>query len=637
MVDDLLGGVLGGEDERSETEVPQTVAGAEAFAAAVAARLSSSDPEVARETAAFLKKQSRLIDIQAQHLEDEHTLRLAHLAHQRHLLRGQRLGQAIRLTFQIVIALFVILVGIGIAMMLHDAVTSHSVVIDAFDAPAALAARGVTGTVVASDVLDELTRLENATRGSQDILEQKRSLANGWSNDVKVDVPETGISLGELSRLLEARLGEDLHIGGDLIETDQGGLALTVRGAGISPRTFTGGAGDLDRLAVSAAQYVYARFQPALWATYLQDADRCPEAIAFVKSVYAAADDRNRAAFLTVWAYCDVETGSPPDPIRTAVELNREAIELDPADWDAYENEAYGLSTLGEEEDAWRVGEAMRRTARLQRAHVSSDYRWPWQDATRDLRAERDELNTDAEENQGIGTAISGSSVAIARIDVQLHDPTAATLTLRTLEAVPPSSVTSAGIHLVQALLAEEAGETAQAASEVAAFEAVPTQLRFTAAQFTDVECWVAPIEEAAGRPDQADAALRGDAVLPVGEHYVDCQSFRGDILDHRGDWPGAQQAYAQAVALAPDLPQGYYSWGVALARHGDLAGAIAKLQAAHQRGPHWADPLKAWGDVLVKQGHPKDALAKYDEALKYAPNWAALKQARDAAVGKSS
>jgi tetratricopeptide (TPR) repeat protein len=85
---------------------------------------------------------------------------------------------------------------------------------------------------------------------------------------------------------------------------------------------------------------------------------------------------------------------------------------------------------------------------------------------------------------------------------------------------------------------------------------------------------------------------------------------------------------------LAPDLPAGYYSWGLALARHGDLVGAAAKLNDASVRGPHWADPLKAWGDVLVKQDKRRDALLKYDEALRYAPNWAALKEAR-AAVAK--
>ena len=113
----------------------------------------------------------------------------------------------------------------------------------------------------------------------------------------------------------------------------------------------------------------------------------------------------------------------------------------------------------------------------------------------------------------------------------------------------------------------------------------------------------------------------------------MDCYRFRADILDGRGDWPGAQKAYAEAVALAPDLPAAHYSWGVALARHGDAAGAEAKLKDANLRGPHWADPLKAWGDVLAKQGKTKEALVKYDEALKYAPNWAALKEAREAAA----
>ena len=72
---------------------------------------------------------------------------------------------------------------------------------------------------------------------------------------------------------------------------------------------------------------------------------------------------------------------------------------------------------------------------------------------------------------------------------------------------------------------------------------------------------------------------------------------------------------------------------GVALARHGDLAGAEVKVNDANQRGPHWADPLKAWGDVLVKQGKTKEALAKCNEALKYAPNWKQIKEAREAAA----
>jgi tetratricopeptide (TPR) repeat protein len=74
----------------------------------------------------------------------------------------------------------------------------------------------------------------------------------------------------------------------------------------------------------------------------------------------------------------------------------------------------------------------------------------------------------------------------------------------------------------------------------------------------------------------------------------------------------------------------------MALAKHGDLDGAAAKLKDANQKGPHWADPLKAWGDVLAKQGNTREALAKYEEALKYAPNWKQLKDARQALTKQS-
>jgi len=60
------------------------------------------------------------------------------------------------------------------------------VVIDAFETPAALAARGVTGTAVTSGILDELMRLQQATRtATASLTREKRSLANAWSNDVK--------------------------------------------------------------------------------------------------------------------------------------------------------------------------------------------------------------------------------------------------------------------------------------------------------------------------------------------------------------------------------------------------------------------------------------------------------------------
>ncbi len=631
MAEGLLGGVVGNEDEKPASETPEalasieTTASAEAFAAAIATNVAREDVEVARDTSAFLKRQAQLLEIQAEHLRDEHALRLAHLAHQRHLLLGQRLGQGIRLAFQIVIALVVIVIGIGIAVMLRDAFTSHSVVIDAFNAPAALAARGVTGTVLASDVLDQLTRLQTATAPAAAGEHVKRNLSNGWSSDVKVAVPETGISLGEISRLLTARFGHDIHIGGDLVQTDSGGLALTVRGNNVAPETFAGSAGDLDMLVTHAAQYLYSQFQPALWATYLQETGRCPDAVDFIRSIYNGANGDSRASLLGTWGECvDLMGGSD----QQAEQLLRAAIRIQPDDWNAYLQLISLIAAQPDWEGAWREGQALRRQAGGNPGRAPGSAFLVLDNLIEDWQASIDGMVAEVESNAGSGASSPLNLVLqLAEAQAQQHDPAAAELTLQTARVdAHSSSLQLAELHVTRGLLAVEDGDTVRAASEL---DATETSAGVTNRAFFDQvgACRLAVAADATGHPDEADA------VIASGSHIPDCQRFRGDILDHHGDWPGAQQAYAQSVALAPDLPAGYYSWGVALARHGDLAGAIAKLRAANQRGPHWADPLKAWGDVLVKQGHRRDALSKYDEALEYAPNWAELKQARETAA----
>ena len=82
MAEGLLGGILGEEDEKPDVETSDALAGAEAFASAVAAKLAGNDPEVARKTVEFLSKQSQLLETQNAQLKDEHAARL-------HFLQGQ--------------------------------------------------------------------------------------------------------------------------------------------------------------------------------------------------------------------------------------------------------------------------------------------------------------------------------------------------------------------------------------------------------------------------------------------------------------------------------------------------------------------------------------------------------------------
>jgi tetratricopeptide (TPR) repeat protein len=215
-----------------------------------------------------------------------------------------------------------------------------------------------------------------------------------------------------------------------------------------------------------------------------------------------------------------------------------------------------------------------------------------------------------------------GNNILIAPLDIDLHDAEDLHLRQQTFDMKDPYTV--ALVHYLNGRLAEQRGDTATAASEMEAYAAANANPAISNGD-TSFNCYVAPAEEAAGHPDRADAALK------AGGHFVDCARFHADILDRRGDWQAAQRAYADAVAMAPDLPAAYYSWGLALARHNDLPGAIEKLSAAADRGPHWADPLKTWGDILARQGNTEAAIEKYDAALQYAPAWPELKAARAA------
>jgi tetratricopeptide (TPR) repeat protein len=619
MTESLLGGFLGEENETPEAESAEAPAGAEAFAAAIAAIASRQDPEVARETSAFLRDQSRLLQVQKKHLEEEHTLRLAHLRNQLREERIRRMGLRLRVAFQLFMALIATAIVAAILLMLRDALTSRSVVVESFDVPPSLVARGVTGKIVAGGLLDELRRFQSATRGDA----TKRELANAWTGEIKLAVPEAGVSLGEFSRMLKARFGHDLHIDGDLVETDAGALALTVRGDGVAAKTFSGSSRDLDQLTVNAAGYVYSQSEPVLWAYYLTNRGRNEEAITFSRSAFAGADISNRPFLLNTWANALAATGKS----RESLALYRAALKLKPDYWVAYNNVINALWVLGDEEGAWRVGEEMRRAAGGRPGRAPETYYQNVDVLVWNLQAWRDALIVDANANGGVGSNIgSDVGIAISDVDIRLHDLVAADIALQTVKPDPADESIAVMSHFLRGRLAAEAGDTTRAAAEMEAFGtlSVNPSVMFN---FPGFPCWIAPAEEAVGRADKADAVLESAGT------YVDCYRFRGDILNGRGDWAGAQKAYAEAVALAPDLPAAYYSWGLALAGHADLPGAEAKFKDANKRGPHWADPLKAWGDVLTKEGRGREALIKYHEALKYAPNWTALKETRDVAA----
>ncbi len=620
MAENILDGILGGDLEKAEEAA--AALGPHPFAAALAADISHRDPEVAAETAAFLRQQTKVLETQGRALEEA--------------LKSEHMPRAIGVWMKTGLQIFTVLVftvlGAGALLMLVDAVNSHSVIVEPFDAPTSRAAGGLSGKVVAEKFLDELTRLQAATRSAA----AKRDLKNDWTNDIKVDVPETGISIGEIGRLLHQRFGHDVHIGGDLVQNTSGDLTLTVRGDGVLPKSFSGS--DLGKLTAEAAEYVYGESQPGLFVTYLVGMGRDDDSIAFAKSHLAQASLADQPTLLNTWANALVEKGGP-HAFAMAVPLYREAVRLQPDFWTGYANITNSLIALGDEEGGVEVGKRMIEAAGGRPGKAREDLYSNYDGEVFDLQADRagdlaDIAATGGTLTNGLGPEI----LLVAQMDAQLHEVDTARLRLATATWDPKSYPDAAGAAAAQALLNEEIGDlpaAAKAWDDFTAAYADPVVSTQNAPQI----CWAAPTYQRTGQPAKADAALDAPMKAVGVATFVDCYRFRGDVLDLRGDWKGAQAWYAKAVNLGPDIPSGYYSWGMALVKHGDLAGAAAKFAAANRAGPHWADPLKSWGDVLLRQDDAKAALAKYEAALKYAPLWKQLHQAHDVAakrVGQS-
>ncbi len=618
MGEGVLGELLGSEAEEAHEADPLLIPLDPAAAAAAmdAARGNAALAESAalyftRQTA-LVDKQSRLVDIQTEHLHEQREVNLANLK-----LRGH--SERLKVAMQLFVALIATAIGAGLLVMVYDALQSRSVVVEAFDVSPAFASHGPTGRLLASSFLDELTKLQLATRS----MTAKRSLSSAWANEIKIELPETGLSLGEINHLLKARLGHDLHIDGDLEQTDKGGLVLTVRGDDIPPKTFRGQAEELDRLTVQAAEYVYARSQPALFASFLNNSGRYEEVVTFVKSAYTSAAESERPYLLNTWGTALQNVGGD---IKASLSLFEAALRLKPDYWIAYNNVMNSRVMLEDEAGAARTGDEMVKAAGG-RPGTAPELMYQNLDLLRGNLAEwRAATVADLATNGGIGNGVTAGGPALADIDVRLHDLKDIELELQTAQGDSADPTIQAMAHFVRGRLATYAGDKSAALAEMDAFAAAYAN-PIVRSNYPGYNCWVAPAQEAAGQHEMADASLR------TGGKLVDCYRFKGDILDGRGDWAGAQQAYQDAVALAPDLPAGYYSWGLALARHGVPADAKAKFQAANQHGPHWADPLKAWADVLAGEGQWKEALVKYDAALKYAPAWVELHQARDAAA----
>ena len=193
-------------------------------------------------------------------------------------------------------------VGVAVACFLGaavwDAAHDDGLVIEAFSVPPELAARGLTGEVVATKLLANLSTFQAISVSARDA----SSFTHNWDNDIKIEIPETGVSIGEFNRFLHEWLGHQTHITGAVYRTGAG-IAVTARvGSDIAP-TVTGGEAELDELLRKTSEAIYRTAQPFRYAQYVFNAGRVEEGVMIQKTLIANGSPRDR-----FWAYAGVAT-----------------------------------------------------------------------------------------------------------------------------------------------------------------------------------------------------------------------------------------------------------------------------------------------------------------------------------------
>jgi len=531
---------------------------------------------------------------------------------QRRLIKAQVSNERMGFVLRVMTALVGVAFVVGLGMMVWTAANSRAVVVDPFDSPYGLTRRGHTGQVIARSVSDAITTIGADARNSS----QNRSVALNWTRDVPVVVPSTGVSIGEIDKLLRGWFGKETHIGGAVTVSVGGEVSLTIRADGVRGRTFTGPESEMPRLITEASEYIYGRFEPRLFASYLLQTQRYEDAERFIPGAYAGHPG-SRAALALDWGLLLATTGRPTEAIEK-LKLSIEADQHDPVAWDMLV--ATLFDTEGEEA-AFRAGrDMMAREDDKGVLMEASNYLILVQDWTRSLEV----AAADVAETGGEG-ALGGQEASLADSEGRRHDFAAALRHLAAAKADDPMTLASRQmIETYRALGADNRPAALASAEALDAIWQADDDVAFT---FYEAPCFLGLAEGLSGRYAQAEAAfVRGD-------RYVACAAFRADVLEARGLHAEADRQYGVALRLAPSLPFAYQRRGLALLARGDTARAITRFRDANARGPRWADPLKGWGDALAARGQWAQAAAKYAQAEAFAPRWAELHIAHAAAL----
>jgi tetratricopeptide (TPR) repeat protein len=593
-------------------------------AVALHAALSNADDtaearDFLRQQRIVAEKQTQLLALQIADMESENRLR--HWS-----LRFGNASAVMKVVFELAVAFIVLAIAAGIGAAVWTASRDNSLVIEAFSVPPDMANRGLTGQAVAAALQDRLSAMQDAT----DSARPADSYAHNWGDDIKVQIPDTGISISEFYRVLTASLGHQTHITGEVYRSANS-VAISARAGSDGAATVSGNEANFDGLLQKMAQAIYARTQPYRYAIYAGSVLRnlvVPRSI-MQRLTVEGTTPRERA-----WAFLGLGAGDAiQGNLYAAVADQRRAIAIIPDFALAWSNVNEYESTLGHDESALA---AARKTVRLLEADRNVDMAarakriaLPASEGNLashlgdfGLALQRGEEAAGLPNYSGIADA---ARVQIAEARARLHEHHLAQNALPKMPAATNPTVFAA-LALEEFLVTWLSGDWHAALGRERDVERAIDAAGPNAGldgNSLDVlrrrQVWPYAAYALAATGDFANAhALIGKTPLDC---YL-CAQMHGGVEALAGNWHGADLWFARAVQQAPSVPFAYTDWGAMLLAKGDLDGAIAKFEIANKKGPHFADPLEMWGEVLMAKNRSDLALAKFEEANKYAPNW---------------
>ena len=605
---EFLGGGMAEESREASRDDFAEAGGGPAWAVLGAASREKADAYL-DEQIVVARAQTEVLRLQAHELKDE--VRLRHWS-----IRMRHVSDVMKVAFEFAVAVIFLGLVTVIASAVWNAAHDNGAVIEAFSVPPDLAARGITGEVVAAKVLDRLTAMQAETGSSR----AASSYSSNWGDNIKVQIPDTGISIGEFNRYLHEWLGHETRITGQVYRTESG-LAVSARASGAATPVFEGQDRELDALIDKAARAVYRITQPYRYAIYLMTHDKTrwnwtaedTEADAVMKDLIASGSPEDRA-----WAYDGIGAHRHDfGDLKGATPMFRDAIAAG-ASLDAYADLAFNEDTLSHPAQELRT--------RLQEdATVSQGG---------EIGLDRSAAKVLILRNRRDLSVLKGDVIGASRYAAELHAVSTPALVLGYREdTIICALLHDAGcVNRVEAEHPVDPPSRREADILLLHYKSADDERAASRTWFNSrgsLGAALTPLFDIPGRARVAaglgdfESARRLIAATPLDCNR--CVEARAKIETLARNWDGAARWFAVSAAQAPEYPFTWSDWGEMLLHEGKYDAAIEKFREANLKGPHFADPLEMWGEALMQENRSDLALAKFEEANKYAPNWGRL------------